>query len=135
MRAKLFQIVWHAKEGEEKVQPILSLDAHPIHDILATAGADAEVRFWAVTGSSAGSKGVPAGAATSSSSSSGSSSAAAAAAAAGKAADGFGRDVRFLFTSTAHTATVNAVRFSPNGAHAVRAGRWSCRRATCSHRA
>lgn len=121
MKAKLFQIVWHAKADEEKVQPILSLDAHPVHDILATAGADAEVRFWAVTGASAGSKAAPAGAGAASSSSS-SASAAAAPAAAGAKAAGFGRDVRFLFTSTAHTATVNAVRFSPNGAHAGPAG-------------
>ena len=33
-RAKLLQIVWHAREGA-KNEPILSVDVHPLHGLLA----------------------------------------------------------------------------------------------------
>lgn len=98
MRAKLFQISWHAKDGG-KNDPILSIDFHPTLALLATAGGDDQVRFWAIREPG--------------------SSVAAGAGAAGAAAGSGGREpdmVDFRFTMSQHNRWVNAVRFSPNGA-------------------
>ena len=108
-KARLFQIVWHAREGVAN-EPIMSIDMHPLHPLLATAGSDHFVRVWrvretAATEAEAGSGG-------------GGSISAAAPAAAPAAAT-----VEFLFTMSLHGKTVNAVRWSPNGAQAQRARR------------
>jgi WD40 repeat protein len=98
VKARLFQIAWHAKEGN-KNDPILGLDFHPTLPLLATAGADCEVKLWRVRDPAAA---APAMAAVSAST-----------------ADPQDRtpeaSVEFLFSILAHSATVNAVRFSPNG--------------------
>jgi WD40 repeat protein len=86
MRAKLFQVSWHAKEGG-KNEPILSLDVHPTLPLLATAGADEQLRFWAIRESEGG----------------------------GAGGEGGSLDVAFRFTMSGHNRWVNAVRFSPNG--------------------
>jgi len=98
MRAKLFQISWHAKEGG-KNDPILSIDFHPTLSLLATAGGDEQVRFWTIREPGA--------------------AAPPATATAGASGGVGGREpemVEFRFTMSQHNRWVNAVRFSPNGA-------------------
>lgn len=47
MRAETIQTVWHAKEKDHN-DPVMSLDFHPTLPILATAGADSEVKIWRI---------------------------------------------------------------------------------------
>lgn len=47
MKAETLQITWHSKEGS-KNEPLLSVDVHPTLPILATAGADWEVKLWKI---------------------------------------------------------------------------------------
>ena len=99
MKAKLFQIAWHAKEGGKNL-PILSLDAHPTLPLLATAGGDSEVHFWRFRDAAFNTKpdsvvSVANGSTT--------------------AASAAEKPIEFSFTMVQHQATVNVVRFSPNG--------------------
>jgi len=48
MKAKTIQVVWHGKE------PVYSLDFHPTSGLLATAGADKEVKTWRVANDETG---------------------------------------------------------------------------------
>ena len=89
MRAKTLQFTWHAKQGQ-KNDPILSVDFHPSLPILATAGADNEVKIWRLHESSGGSG-------------------------AGAGASIVDTRIEFVLTLVGHTKTVNGVRFSPNG--------------------
>ena len=56
-RAKTLQITWHAKQGQ-KNDPILSVDFHPTLPLLATAGADNEVKLWRLAGEGGDAAGV-----------------------------------------------------------------------------
>ena len=108
MRSKLFQISWHADE-HGRSQPINSVDHHPLYPILATASNDHNVNLWRITRKVAPKSEQP-------TSSSATSAAAAAGAAAAAAAPGTDVEFEFLFAITCHVKSVNAVRFSPNGA-------------------
>lgn len=44
LRVKTLQIRWHAEAANGKNAPILSIDMHPTLPVLATAGADSEVK-------------------------------------------------------------------------------------------
>jgi chromatin assembly factor 1 subunit B len=85
-RAKTLQITWHAKSGS-KNDPILSIDFHPTLPLFATAGADHEIKVWALREPGA----------------------------AGVDPSRVDPSVEYLFTLTGHDKTVNTVRFSPNG--------------------
>ena len=41
-------MAWHGRDGVDKGRndPILSCDAHPAESVLATGGADREVKLW-----------------------------------------------------------------------------------------
>lgn len=95
MRAKTMQITWHAKQGQ-KNDPILSVDFHPTFPLLATAGADNEVKVWRLI--EAGVDSITTGGA-----------------GAGAGASTADPRVEFVLTLVGHTKTVNGVRFSPNG--------------------
>jgi WD40 repeat protein len=104
MKAKVFQIVWHALEGA-KNEPIWSLDCHPVLPLLATAGMDSTVRLWKFSdphslaaADSSGGAGRPS--------------------AGGPVSSG----VDFRFTISAHNKPVNVVRWSPNGEAMATAG-------------
>ena len=92
MKTKTLQITWHAKQGQRN-DPILSLAFHPTLNILATAGADNDIKLWRLHEPGS----LPAGGAPATS--------------AALAAGG----VEFLCALVAHQKTVNVVRFSPNG--------------------
>lgn len=47
MKVETLQITWHSREGS-KNEPLLSVDMHPTLPILATAGADWEVKLWRI---------------------------------------------------------------------------------------
>lgn len=92
MRAKTLQVQWHAKQGQRN-DPILSVDFHPTLNVLATAGADNDVKLWRLHEAPSG---------------------AAAAAAVPGVPPSVGA-VEFLCTLVGHQKSVNVVRFSPNG--------------------
>jgi hypothetical protein len=107
MRSKTLQITWHTRGT--KNDPILSIDFHPTLPILATAGADYEVKLWRLVSGE-----VPAAAPTAAASSGGAAGGAPAAGAAAAAKQG--PVVQFMATLEGHELAVNAVRWSPNGA-------------------
>lgn len=113
MKSKLFQLIWHARDGA-KNEPILSIDFHPLHSLLATAGMDNTVRIWRVRDPHTSEDAIPKGSATVVRPN----SAAGVAAGAGAAAVAPRPEhqiVEFLFTISMHSKTVNALRWSPNG--------------------
>lgn len=113
MKSKLFQIIWHARDGA-KNEPIMAIDFHPLHSLLATAGFDNTVRIWRVRDPHS-----PDEAASKASVGSLRPMAATGAGAGATAAVAPPRPdhqiVEFLFTISMHTKTVNALRWSPNG--------------------
>jgi hypothetical protein len=126
-RVRTLQIAWHADEVGRN-QPINGLDVHPTLPLLVTCSMDQKVHFWRIRPPPApGAGGGDASAAF------GSAAAAPAPAAAGGAGAGASSaaakppqteiEVEFLFALTGHMRTVNAVRFSPNGASRERHGR------------
>jgi WD40 repeat protein len=109
MRCKTLQITWHTRGT--KNDPILSIDFHPTLPLLATAGADNEVKLWRLLTGDA----VPAASAAGG----GSGGAAGGAAAAGAVKQG--AVVQFIATLEGHEMSVNAVRWAPNGKALFRA--------------
>ncbi len=125
MKAKLFQLVWHAREAS-KNEPILAIDFHPFHSLLATAGMDNFVRIWRINEPPTLSALVrpPGGAAEAvttvvAAPMACSSSAAGTLSAAASKSAGL---VEFLFTMSAHNKSVNALRWSPTGDALASAG-------------
>ena len=45
VRARTIQITWHAKE-KIKNEAVFSIDCHPTLPLVATGGADSEVKIW-----------------------------------------------------------------------------------------
>ena len=104
VRARLFQISWHADELGRN-HPLNGCDHHPTLPIFATCSNDQKVNLWKVV------RKAPAALA-------GSVDGAAAAAVVSTAAPpASGDDVEFefMYALSCHVRSVNAVRFSPNG--------------------
>lgn len=108
-KARLFQIVWHAREGVAN-EPIMSIDMHPLHPLLATAGSDHLVRVWRVRETATFDATAASGGGAGSTSTVGGGGSTVQHSAIPAAT------VEFLFTMSMHAKTVNAVRWSPNGA-------------------
>lgn len=94
VKVRTLQITWHAKEGQ-KNDPILSIDFHPTLPLLASAGADSEIKLWRLVETAA----VHAGAGVEAAAPQQSQNA----------------TVEYAYTLLGHTRTVNSVRWSPNG--------------------
>ena len=112
MRVKTLQILWHDK------QPVFSVDFSPTSNELATCGADKEIRLWKVVDRErdAASSGATPGAGRSKTAS----------AVVSSPRDPKEEDrvlgVEYLCNLSAHSKTVNVVRFSPDGSALVSAG-------------
>lgn len=107
LKVKTLQISWHADEAGRN-QPINGLDAHPSLPILATCSMDQKIHIWKFKNTAPPAAAPASGDAPS-----------AGAGANPAPKTGPEVEVEFMFALTGHMRTVNAVRFSPNGAFLV----------------